>query len=161
MTYPIALVLEKLCDAFDESVQRMIVPLLGIIYAERYITVGSLDLSQCNESIQSTLLDSLTVSFNHCSLFSFRHSKRITIHLSFLYAFFFFPLQRSSINFFSICEAYSCPTLLTNAQSETRLYQGAHFALMKLMISRDSFWGYGESLTMAHTPRSLQLPNIS
>ena len=79
VTYPIALALEKLCDAFDESVQRMIVPLLGIIYAERYITVGSLDLSQCNESIQSTLLDSLTVSFNHCSLFSFRHSKRITM----------------------------------------------------------------------------------
>ena len=79
VTDPIALVLEKLCDAFDESAQRMIVPLLGIIYAERYITVGSLDLSQCHESIQSTLLDSLTVPFNHCSLFSCRHSKRITM----------------------------------------------------------------------------------
>lgn len=78
VTYPIALVLEKLCDAFDEPVQRMVVPLLGIIYAERYITAGSLDLSQCNESIQSALLDSLTVLFNHCSLLTFRHSKRIT-----------------------------------------------------------------------------------
>lgn len=78
-TYPIALVLEKLCDEFDESVQRTIVPLLGIIYAERYITVGSLDLSQCNESIQDALLDSLTVSFSHCSLLTFRHSRRITM----------------------------------------------------------------------------------
>ena len=78
VTYPIALVLEKLCDAFDESAQRMIVPLLGIIYAERYITVGSLDLSQCNESIQSTLLDSLTVSCSHCFHLTFRHSKHIT-----------------------------------------------------------------------------------
>lgn len=65
--YPIAAMIEKLCDAFDEPAQRMIVPLLGIIYTERFITVGSLDLSQCNESIQQPLLDSLVVhSRFHC-----------------------------------------------------------------------------------------------
>lgn len=65
--YPITSALEKMCEACDESAQRRIVPLLGIIYAERFVADGSLDLSNCNESIQSTLLESLVVRF----IFSF------------------------------------------------------------------------------------------